>query len=153
MRALPSAPAPHIAKAGGFTLVELMVVVSILALLAGIAIPSYRQFILRANRSEAQTLLRDAAAQQERYLAQYSKYTDDPAKLAFTYPLSADGKRLSTHQLYELAAEHPQGDTRRYRLTALRRGTQAGDSDCGDFTLDERGTRGVSAGSVDSCWR
>lgn len=153
MKALPRRPTPRLLKNGGFTLVELMVVVSILALLAGIAIPSYRQFVLRANRSEAQTLLRDAAAQQERYLAQYSRYTDDPTKLAFTYPLTADGKRLSTHQLYELAAEHPDGDTRRYRLTAQRRGAQLRDADCGDFTLDERGTRGVSVGSVDSCWR
>jgi type IV pilus assembly protein PilE len=145
--------APTFTKAGGFTLVELMVVVSILALLAGIAIPSYRQFVLRANRSEAQTLLRDAAAHQERYLAQYSRYTDDPARLAFPSPLAAGGKRLSPNQLYELAAEHPDGNTRRYRLTALRRGAQQSDRECGDFTLDNQGSRGISAGSVETCWR
>lgn len=136
----------------GFTLIELMVVVCILALLAGIAIPSYREYVLRANRSEAQTLLRDAAAQQERYLAQYSKYTDTAARLAFGYPL-ADGKRLSPHQLYELQAEFIDGNTRSYRLTALRRGAQASDSQCGDFSLDHQGNRGTSAGSVESCWR
>ncbi|OBY89108.1 hypothetical protein A6723_011410 [Pseudomonas sp. AU11447] len=139
-------------RARGFTLIELMVVVCILALLAGIAIPNYRQYVLRANRSEAQTLLRDAAAQQERYLAQYSKYTDAATRLAFGYPL-VDGKRLSPHQLYELQAEFIDGNTRSYRLTALRRGAQAGDSECGDFTLDHQGQRGTSAGSVDSCWR
>ncbi|TLX80677.1 type IV pilin protein [Pseudomonas nicosulfuronedens] len=136
----------------GFTLIEMMVVVCILALLAGIAIPSYRQYVLRANRSEAQTLLRDAAAQQERYLAQYSKYTDTATRLAFGYPL-ADGKRLSPHQLYELQAEFIDGNARSYRLTALRRGAQASDSECGDFTLDHQGNRGTSAGSVESCWR
>lgn len=146
---------PHAnrAAAGGFTLVELMVVVSILALLAGIAIPSYRQFVLRTNRSDAQTLLHDAAVQQERYLAQYSKYTDDPAKLAFAYPLAADGKRLSQNGLYELAVVYLDGSPRRYQLTAVRRGAQLRDNDCGDFTLDNRGTRGVSTGSVQSCWR
>lgn len=136
----------------GFTLIELMVVVCILALLAGIAIPSYREYVLRANRSEAQTLLRGGVAQQERYLAQYSKYTDTAARLAFGYPL-ADGKRLSPHQLYELQAEFIDGNTRSYRLTALRRGAQASDSQCGDFSLDHQGNRGTSAGSVESCWR
>lgn len=137
----------------GFTLIEMMVVVSILALLAGIAIPTYRQYVLRANRSDAQILLRDAAAQQERYLAQYSKYTDAPAKLAFTYPLASDGKRYSAHQLYELNCEFVDGNARSYRLTAVRHGAQKGDSECGDFTLDHQGTRGVSVGSVESCWR
>ncbi|MBB4865274.1 type IV pilus assembly protein PilE [Pseudomonas nitritireducens] len=150
-----TAPArlPTLDRYRGFTLVELMVVVSILALLAGIAIPSYRQYVLRAQRSEAQTLLRDAAAQQERYLAQYSRYTDEPARLAFPAPLTADGKRLSPNQLYELGIEHPDGNTRRYRLSALRLGAQGQDRECGDFTLDEQGTRGTSAGSVASCWR
>ncbi|MDH0291951.1 type IV pilin protein [Pseudomonas sp. GD04087] len=140
-------------RPSGFTLIEMMVVLCILALLAGIAIPTYRQYVLRANRSEAQTLLRDAAAQQERYLAQYSKYTDTPAKLAFTYPLASDGKRYSTRQLYQLAIEYVDGNTRSYRLSAMRHGVQQSDSECGDFTLDHQGQRGTSAGSVDSCWR
>ena len=38
----------------GFTLVELMITVAIVAILAAIAIPSYNQYVLRANRAEAQ---------------------------------------------------------------------------------------------------
>lgn len=137
----------------GFTLIELMVVISILALLAGIALPTYRQYVIRANRGEAQALLHEAAAQQERYLAQYSKYTDAPAKLGFSYPLDADGKRYSPHKLYELEIEYIDDNARSYRMTAKRQGSQAQDKACGDYTLDHEGSRGNTAGTPADCWR
>nr|ELD4571953.1 type IV pilin protein [Pseudomonas aeruginosa] len=54
----------------GFTLIELMIVVVIIAILAGIAYPSYDEYVKRGNRTEGQALLSEAAATQERYFSQ-----------------------------------------------------------------------------------
>ena len=52
-------------KVTGFTLIELMIVIVIVAVLAAIAMPSYRQYVLRSHRTEAtRTLLNVAVAQE-----------------------------------------------------------------------------------------
>lgn len=68
----------------GFTLIELMIVVAIVGILAAIAYPSYQEYVLRGNRSEAQALLNDAAARQERYYTQNNTYADTTAKLGYS---------------------------------------------------------------------
>ena len=61
-------------KSAGMTLIELMIVVAIVALLASIAVPSYRQYVLRANRTEATTALLQLAAAQEKFYLQNNTY-------------------------------------------------------------------------------
>ena len=63
-------------KMRGVTLIELVVVVAIVALLATIAIPSYRQFVLRSHRAEAKSALLDLAAAQEKCDLKNNTYTD-----------------------------------------------------------------------------
>ncbi len=63
-------------KMRGVTLIELVVVVAIVALLATIAIPSYRQFVLRSHRAEAKSALLNLAAAQEKFYLQNNTYTD-----------------------------------------------------------------------------
>lgn len=72
----------------GFTLLEMVVVVAVIGILLGIAIPSYQNYVIRSNRTEGQALLSDAAARQERYYSQNPGvgYTKDVAKLGMSRP-------------------------------------------------------------------
>ncbi|MCO8081402.1 type IV pilin protein [Acinetobacter lwoffii] len=54
-------------KSHGFTLIEILIVVVILGILAAISIPSYNQYIIKANRVDAQTTLVDIASKIQRY--------------------------------------------------------------------------------------
>ncbi|KJV28057.1 type IV pilin protein [Luteibacter yeojuensis] len=66
----------HTKASGGFTLIELMVAVAILAILAAIAIPQYNRYAFRARRADGQKLLMAIANAEERYYAQQNKYAD-----------------------------------------------------------------------------
>ena len=136
----------------GFTLIELMIVVAVIAVLSAIAYPSYQEYVTRSRRVEAQSLLNEAAARQERWRAQNGTYMTssadaDIAKLKLPY-----GAR-SEHGYYTLEiADDPSG----YLLTAKRDGTQAADNKCGNFTLNAAGKKDMVAdtpGTVQQCWR
>lgn len=58
----------------GFTLIELMIVCAVIAILAAVAYPSYRDSVLKGKRAEARTALTDLLQQQERYMTQNNTY-------------------------------------------------------------------------------
>ena len=58
----------------GFTLLELMVVVIILGVLAAIAVPSFQSQYHQSKSAEAQALLRDIAAKQDAYKAEFGQF-------------------------------------------------------------------------------
>ncbi|RZA07773.1 MAG: prepilin-type N-terminal cleavage/methylation domain-containing protein, partial [Moraxellaceae bacterium] len=62
-------------KDSGFTLIEVMVTVAIVAILAAIAIPNYSQYVQKTRRTDAQEKLLDMAAQQERWFFTKNQYT------------------------------------------------------------------------------
>ncbi|MDZ7752599.1 MAG: type IV pilin protein [Gammaproteobacteria bacterium] len=63
------------AKQHGITLIELMIVVAIIGILAAIAYPSYQEYIIRANRADAQGALTGLGAAMERHYTQNGSYT------------------------------------------------------------------------------
>ena len=61
-------------RARGFTLIELMIVVAVIAILSAVAVPSYLRYGLRARRADAHQALLNIAMAQERYYAAHNRY-------------------------------------------------------------------------------
>lgn len=79
------------ARAGGFTLVELMTVVTIVGVLAIIAVVSYRRVTASARMNEATGMIHSIRASQERYHAETQTYADVSNDLTTTYPAAVPG--------------------------------------------------------------
>jgi type IV pilus assembly protein PilE len=74
----------------GFTLVELMITVAVVAILAAIAIPSYRQYIIRGNRSAGESVMKDIANREQQYLLANRSYAAKATLTANGYALPSD---------------------------------------------------------------
>lgn len=131
----------------GFTLVELMIVVAIIAILAGVGYPSYQNSIEKGRRTDATSALLDAAGRQEVFYAQNNGYTDDIDEL---------NGNASPEGFYTLAVTRPCGEDSCYTLTATAVGSQLNDEVCRSFTITHTSARSaLSAASVDTtdeCW-
>jgi prepilin-type N-terminal cleavage/methylation domain-containing protein len=75
-----SKTAPARSVGSGFTLIEVMIVVAIIAILAAIALPSYRDYILRGQVVDATNLLSTGQANMERYFQDNRTYAAIPAR-------------------------------------------------------------------------
>lgn len=143
-------------RSGGFTLIEAMTVVVVLAILAAIAVPSYRSYLLRAQRTEATTTLLRIAAAQEKYFLQHNRYTAD---LAAPSPAGLGQPVVTERGFYDISVALTEPDGSGFRVTARPRpgGGQRDDSLCTRFSLDHNGLRGAwNAADADvtaSCWR
>lgn len=135
----------------GFTLIELMITVAIVAILAAIAYPSYTHHVTKAHRSTGQGKLLEIMQAEERYFTTNDTYTT-ALKTDLGYkndPVSADGG------WYEVKAEACSSSTIKecVLLTATPKKSQVYDTTCGKLTLSSLGQKGVSGtGSVEECW-
>lgn len=137
-------------KLKGFTLIELMIVVAIVAILAGIAYPSYQDSVRKARRADATEVLMRVAQAQERHFTQFGRYAS-----------SLEGGAVSAENLGMTAASLDSeggfstvslsnAGTTTYTLTAT---ITPADPDCGDLTLNQIGEKGESGSKdVDFCW-
>jgi type IV pilus assembly protein PilE len=128
----------HARNGAGFSLIELLVIVTIIAILSAISIPMYTSYIQRANRSDARTLMLEAAAFMQRGFSQANQY---PASLPSTYQRSP----ASGAKKYDIGVQRT--DTT-FFIAAVPAGSMAGD-ECQSLVLDQRGVAGrTSAAAV-----
>jgi type IV pilus assembly protein PilE len=136
-------------KARGFTLIELMITVLIVAILAAVAVPAYQNQVAKTNRSAAKACL-----------AQYSQFMERVYTTALTYVGGVPNPALGCttegklENRYTITVANVTATT--YRATATPTAVQsAKDSRCGTLTLDEAGVRGAgsnSAADISFCW-
>lgn len=144
------------ARQRGFTLMELVVTMVIIAILTAIAIPNYTAYIQRSNRSEARNALLEAATWMERWRTERGLYgnaaatpTAAPASFPFTQVPAAPATAKYTIATPTIA---PGGIG--YTITATPTGVMAGDV-CGNLSVDQSGQRQFTPGpgaSQDVCW-
>ncbi|MBT9464952.1 type IV pilin protein [Hydrogenophaga sp.] len=113
----------------GFTLIELMIAVAVVALLAAVALPSYNEYVMRSHRANARAALLQAAQWMER-----------TATAQGTYPLTAaipPGVLFVEGGRYNIVAV---SNGIGYTLTATPNAAQSSDR-CASFRTDQAGTR------------
>ena len=124
----------------GVTLVELLVVVTIIGIIAAVAIPSYRNYSLRANRTEAKTALQQATQVLERCFTRLRSYAacemqvaigDTPGKL---YNIDVDTTATT------------------YTVRAVPINGQTADTTCGTLAINQTGARTPAAPDPNKCW-
>ncbi len=136
----------------GVTLMELLVVIAILGVLAGIAVPTYRKYLLRTQRSEAKIALLQLQTAQEKFYMQNNAFTND---ITDASPKGLGLLSTTETSKYDIAIALS-ADAQTYTATATPHtgGGQSDDTDCKNFTITERGTRGVSGPKgAQFCWR
>lgn len=144
----------YVIKERGFTLIELMIAVAIVAIIAAIAYPSYLDQVKSTRRGDAQGALMSFSNAMERYYTQQGSYLGadgaaPPAPITTTLTVPAaslfpseaplDGNPKSYDlRIYDLKANS-------YVLRAVPKGPQAGD---GVLELSSTGARGWDADNV-----
>ena len=127
-----------VARARGFSLIELMIAVAIVGILVAIAVPSYQEHLRKGRRADAQAFLTQVAQRQQQYLLDARTYATDLAQLNLSPPAS-----VSNH--YAIAVAASAGPPPSFTITATPSGVQLKD---GDLTLTNTGakTRAGNAG-------
>ena len=146
----------------GFSLIELMIAIVVVAILASIAVPSYRQYVLRSHRVEAKATLLNVATEQEKFYLQRNRYANDNELVA----TKADGglgfNRDTENSWYRLTLD-PDDDAnpQAWTIEATANGTQQDDEGCRFFSLDSTGVRragpnldgsGTTDATSEDCW-
>ena len=127
----------------GFTLIEMMIVVALIAILAAIALPAYTEQIKKSRRAEAQAYMLAVAARQQQFLVDTRAYAaGTTASVVLPQPTNVTAG-YGTVAMALLAGPPPT-----FTITATPTGGQTTEK-CGTLTINQTGTK---TAAVSGCW-
>lgn len=133
----------------GFTLIELMVTVAIIAILVAIALPSYLSSVIKGSRNSVQTELMQLAAQEEKIYLNSNSYSTASPVVTTAYNGQATGGLGSSGNSkdgrYSFACAPCTSSTYTLTATPVAGTSQAGD---GTLSIDEQGNKLWTGGSA-----
>ncbi|MDP2431883.1 MAG: type IV pilin protein [Pseudomonadota bacterium] len=141
----------------GFTLIELLVAIMIVGILSAVAVSSYQDYTLRAQRADAKVVLLEVAGWMERNYTVTGSYNTNPAGAAITVPPTTQSPSLPSTARYNVDFSNALG-TAQANPTAtaftVRAVPVGADAECGTLTLNQQGTQTESGtGTVADCWQ
>ena len=143
---------------GGFSLIELMVVVAIVGILATIAYPSYQDYVRRAARAEARAAMLHMAQLQERNFSDRGAYVEIPiGDLSSSTTLSAwqnanwSGSNYGSRK-YDVKVTVAGTPANTFTITAIP-ANGFSEPACGELSVTSNGTRSSSVGDYATCWK
>ncbi|WP_369980915.1 type IV pilin protein [Xanthomonas bundabergensis] len=134
----------------GFSLIELMITVGIIAILASIAVASYNWAMIKARRSAAAGCVQEAAQYMERFHTTNMSYVNADSSAPTLPACSADVTNFYTVSLASSNATS-------FTITAvpIAGKSQARDGECATLQINQLGTRSVtgsSSATPEKCW-
>ncbi|MFZ9052024.1 MAG: type IV pilin protein [Woeseiaceae bacterium] len=140
----------------GVTLLELLIVVTIVAIISAFAYPSYMEHVVSAKRTVAASALLQVADRQQQFFMDNKQYANDLTDLGLAAnPLvvSDDGMPAEAgdgDSVYSISLSNVTATT--YTVTAAPlHGQLSRDTACGSLSITQAGVKGSSAGG-DDCW-
>lgn len=137
----PRPPCTGRRRPRGFTLIELMITVALIAVLLATALPSYRSYVRRSVRTEAQAYLMSVAGRQQQFLVDTRAYATTLSAIDLPVPTSVAGA-------YTLSLEVVAGPPQTFLLKATPGSDQSNES-CGTLSINQAGTK---TAAKTGCW-
>ena len=131
------------ARTRGFTLVELIITIAIVAILVAVALPTYRDHMRKSRRAEAQAYLMAIAGRQAQFLVDTRAYAATLGTINIPQPASVDAA-------YDVTLAAAGGPPPTFTITAAPKpGTDQTQERCGTLAIDQTGAK---TASLSSCW-